>query len=103
MGKPYIKLAHLRGISGDRTAVRYVGRNAILPYSNQNWGVMLNAAYNNISLTNVNQLFYLFEPMITGLSVGLILFAQGLDRLFNVRLQARHEKEGKDTESVEEV
>ena len=31
MGKPYIKLAHLRGISGGRIAVRYVGRNAILP------------------------------------------------------------------------
>jgi peptide/nickel transport system permease protein len=31
MGKPYIKLAHLRGISGGRIAIRYVGRNAFLP------------------------------------------------------------------------
>jgi peptide/nickel transport system permease protein len=31
MGKSYIKLAHLRGVSGQRVAIRYVGRNAILP------------------------------------------------------------------------
>jgi peptide/nickel transport system permease protein len=31
MGKPYIKLAQLRGIKGGRIAIRYVGRNAILP------------------------------------------------------------------------
>lgn len=31
MGKPYIKLAQLRGIKGGRIATRYVGRNAILP------------------------------------------------------------------------
>lgn len=31
MGKSYIKLGHLRGISSGRIAIRYVGRNAILP------------------------------------------------------------------------
>lgn len=102
---PYISInfaGGARGIIFESVGLYFIG---ILPYSNQNWGVMLNAAYNNISLTNVNQLFYLFEPMImiTGLSVGLILFAQGLDKLFNVRLQARHEKKGNESESVEEV
>jgi peptide/nickel transport system permease protein len=31
MGKPYIKLGELRGLSSGRLALRYVGRNAILP------------------------------------------------------------------------
>lgn len=31
MGKPYIKIARLRGLSPGRVAIRYVGRNAILP------------------------------------------------------------------------
>lgn len=31
MGKEYIHLAHLRGVTGPRIAIRYVGRNAILP------------------------------------------------------------------------
>lgn len=40
MGKPYIKLAHLRGISDGRIALRYVGRNAILPvYTNIMMGI----------------------------------------------------------------
>jgi peptide/nickel transport system permease protein len=31
MGESYIKLGHLRGISAGRIAIRYIGRNAILP------------------------------------------------------------------------
>lgn len=31
MGKEYIRVAHLRGISQGRIAIRYVGRNALLP------------------------------------------------------------------------
>jgi len=31
MGKSYIKIARLRGLSSGRIAIRYVGRNAILP------------------------------------------------------------------------
>jgi peptide/nickel transport system permease protein len=31
MGKSYIRVARLRGVSGGRIAIRYVGRNAILP------------------------------------------------------------------------
>jgi peptide/nickel transport system permease protein len=102
---PYISINFAGGarrIIFESVGLYFIG---ILPYSNQNWGVLLNAAYNNISLTNVNQLFYLFEPMImiTGLSVGLILFAQGLDKVFNVRLQARHEKKNQDTENLEDL
>jgi peptide/nickel transport system permease protein len=31
MGKSYIRVARLRGVSGPRIAIRYVGRNAVLP------------------------------------------------------------------------
>lgn len=102
---PYISInfaSGARNIIFESVGLYFIG---ILPYSNQNWGVLLNGAYANISLTNVNQLFYLFEPMImiTGLSVGLILFAQGLDKVFNVRLQARHQKRAQDSEDTEEA
>jgi len=102
---PYISINFAnsaRRIIFESVGLYFIG---VLPFSNQNWGVILNGAYDNISLTNVNQLFYLFEPMImiTGLSVGLILFSQGLDKVFNVRLQARHAGKGGEGETAEET
>jgi peptide/nickel transport system permease protein len=66
----------------------------ILPFSTQNWGVIMNLAYKRTNLTNVGELYWLFLPMlmIAMLSLAIILFAQGLDRVFNVRLRARHAK-----------
>ncbi|KZN26275.1 ABC transporter permease [Haladaptatus sp. R4] len=70
----------------------------ILPQSNLNWGIMMQKAYNNANLTNPNQIHWLLIPMIfiILISLGFILLAQGLDRVFNVRLRARHESAGGD-------
>ncbi len=68
----------------------------ILPFTTLNWGVMMNEAYANADLTNLNQLHWLLVPMvlIIVVSLGFILLAQGLDRVFNVRLRASHESTG---------
>ncbi|MFB6140552.1 MAG: ABC transporter permease [Halosimplex sp.] len=63
-----------------------------LPYSLQNWGIMLNKAYNSTALFVPSAFHWLFFPMLAIVlySVGLVLIAQGTDRLFNPRIRARH-------------
>jgi len=59
----------------------------------ENWGVMMNLAYENASaLLNPDATYMLIVPMIpiVVLSFGLMLFAQGTDRLFNPRVRTRH-------------
>lgn len=70
----------------------------ILPFSNLNWGVILNQAYTNGALISLDLLYWLLIPMatVTLLSLGLILIAQGMDRLFNPRIRARHMKQTED-------
>lgn len=70
----------------------------ILPFSNQNWGVMLNAAYEAGALLSNRMTHWLLVPMVAIilLSTGLILLSQGLDRVFNPRVRARHIKTGGD-------
>ncbi|WP_440767038.1 ABC transporter permease [Natronorubrum sp. DTA7] len=76
----------------------------------ENWGVMMNLAYENASaLLNPNATYMLLVPMmpIVILSFGLMLFAQGTDRLFNPRVRTRHEGETKteddDTDPMTQV
>ncbi|WP_436923920.1 ABC transporter permease [Halosimplex amylolyticum] len=63
-----------------------------LPYSLENWGIMLNKAYNSTALFVPEAFHWLFFPMlaIVVYSMGLVLIAQGTDRLFNPRIRARH-------------
>lgn len=70
----------------------------ILPFSNLNWGVIINQAYTNGALISLDLFYWLLIPMatVTLLSLGLILVAQGMDRLFNPRIRARHMKHAKD-------
>ncbi|WP_276256697.1 ABC transporter permease [Halomontanus rarus] len=65
----------------------------ILPETHLNWGVMMNHAYElGGALYTPSTAHWLFVPMmaIILLSFGLILFAQGTDRIFNPRVRARH-------------
>lgn len=66
----------------------------VLPFSDANWGVMLNNAYNSGALYRPAAYHWLLVPMIaiTGIAIGLILLAQSLDRVFNPRARARHER-----------
>ena len=98
---PYISINFAnsaRTIIFESVALYFLG---ILPFTTLNWGVMMNEAYNGADLTNPDHLHWLAAPMltITIVSLGFILLAQGLDRIFNVRLRARHETTTADTES----
>ncbi|WP_459191529.1 ABC transporter permease [Halosimplex sp. J119] len=120
-----IEAARVMGLSDRRILRKYVVRNlmpyisinfanssrriifeavglyflGLLPTTSQNWGIMMQEAYNNSDLTNVAQLHWLVFPMLTivALVLGLILTAQSLDRLWNVRLRARHLQDEEET------
>ncbi|MFB6189199.1 MAG: ABC transporter permease [Halapricum sp.] len=66
----------------------------ILPYGNPNWGVMLNRAYQAGAYYQPRGMHWFLIPAITiiGIGVGLVLLSQSLDRVFNPRVRARHEK-----------
>jgi len=98
---PYISINFANGarnIIFESVALYFLG---ILGFTTLNWGVMMNEAYHGADLTDPGQLHWLFAPMITiaVVSLGFILFAQGLDRIFNVRLRARHETTTADAEA----
>lgn len=91
---PYISINFAnssRRIIFESVALYFLG---ILPFTTLNWGVMLNEAYENISFTNPDRLYVILVPMVVIIiiSLGFMLLAQGLDRVFNVRLRARHAK-----------
>jgi peptide/nickel transport system permease protein len=64
----------------------------ILPFTGANWGVMLSQAYADQAFFNPSKIHWLYIPLvfITVFSIGLILLAQSLDRVFNPRVRARH-------------
>jgi peptide/nickel transport system permease protein len=71
----------------------------VLPYSKQNWGVTLNFAYSGGALFSWSAAHWLLAPMlaIMGLSLGLILLGQGMDRVFNPRVRTRLAGESEST------
>ncbi|QLC34730.1 ABC transporter permease (plasmid) [Halarchaeum sp. CBA1220] len=80
-----------RRVIFEAAALYYLG---ILPFSNLNWGVVLNLAYTSGAYYQPGALHWFLVPMgaIVFLSIGLILLGQSLDRVFNPRVRARHEK-----------
>lgn len=77
----------------------------VLPFSNLNWGVMMNLAYTSGgALYSLDTAYWLIEPMlaIILLTFGLVLFSQGLDRVFNPRIRARHSQTVGGDEASEE-
>ena len=89
---PYILVNLANGsrkIIFESVALYFLG---ILPYASANWGVMMDAAYNSGDITDPGKIHWLLLPMfaIILVSLGFLLFAQGTDRVFNVRLRAKH-------------
>ena len=80
-----------RRVIFEAAALYYLG---ILPFSNLNWGITLNLAYQSQAYLRPKALHWFLVPMVTivFLSIGLILLGQSLDRVFNPRVRARHEK-----------
>lgn len=66
----------------------------VLPFSTFNWGVMMNQAYKSGALFNMELAHWFVAPMVALVlfSLGLILLSQGLDRIFNPRIRAKHAK-----------
>jgi peptide/nickel transport system permease protein len=88
-----------RRIIFESVGLYYIG---VLPFSVLNWGVMLNMAYTSGQMTALKQIHWLLAPMgaIIFVSLGFMLFAQGMDRVFNVRLRAKHAKTRSDEEEA---
>jgi peptide/nickel transport system permease protein len=90
---PYILInaaSAARSVIFESVALYFLG---FLPFSTFNWGVMMNLAYAAGALSNIDMFgHWLLSPMVTltVFSFGLILFSQGLDRVFNPQLRARH-------------
>lgn len=105
---PYILLnacAAAAGIIGATVGLYFLG---ILPFTTMNWGVMMHFAHQiGGALAAPGRAgHWLFFPALalSSLMFGLIMFAQGMDRVFNPRIRARHAKtlsdeEGDDGES----
>lgn len=64
----------------------------VLTFSGTNWGIMLRSAYENGGLYSPAAVHWLMIPTVTIVAFiyGLILFAQGTDRVFNPQVRARH-------------
>ena len=102
---PYITIQSAgaaRGVIFQSVGLYFIG---VLPQGGLNWGVMMNDAYNIGSAVSNPSLsgHWLYAPMFVLLlmSMGLILLSQGLDRIFNPRLRARHEKKASDKDDVD--
>jgi peptide/nickel transport system permease protein len=91
---PYITVNLATGsrrIIFESVALYYLG---ILPFTNQNWGIILNQAYSEIDFTDLSQIHYIAVPMVVIIvvTIGLIMLAQSADRVFNVRLRAKNQE-----------
>lgn len=82
----------------------------LLPNTGFNWGVMMDNAYGQGAVYMESLFHWFYPPMITivFLSLGLLLLGQGLDRIFNPRIRARHadqtsEAEGDEDEEEKDV
>jgi peptide/nickel transport system permease protein len=91
---PYITISFVRSgwyIIFASVALYFLG---ILPFTNLNWGVMMNIGYQSGALLSLPVFFTLAVPMVAVvlLTFGLLLFAQGADEIFNPRVRLRHTK-----------
>ncbi|WP_435361734.1 ABC transporter permease [Haloarchaeobius sp. DFWS5] len=77
----------------------------ILPYGDPNWGVMLNRSYQAGAFYRPQALHWFLIPavVIIVIGVGLVLLSQSLDRVFNPRVRARHEKRTDSKSPMEEL
>jgi peptide/nickel transport system permease protein len=91
---PYVSINFAnsaRRIIFSSVALYFLG---ILPFTTLNWGVIMNEAYKAGDISNPEVYHWLYVPMMAIIlfTLGFVLFAQSLDRVFNVRLRARHAK-----------
>ncbi|XVH33143.1 ABC transporter permease (plasmid) [Haloferacaceae archaeon DSL9] len=81
-----------RSVIFQSVALYFLG---VLPFTTANWGIMMDTAYSEgYALVNLSNFYQIFWPMVAVVivSFGFILFSQGMDRVFNPRIRARHSK-----------
>jgi len=96
---PYIFIGFLGGATGIVFASVGLYFLGILPFDTQNWGIVLNFAYEQSgAMYSLEAAHWLLVPLVTivGLTVGLTLLAQAFDQVFNPRVRARHRARGTD-------
>ncbi|ELZ19944.1 binding-protein-dependent transport systems inner membrane component [Halosimplex carlsbadense 2-9-1] len=89
---PYVMINFMRNtvrVIHASVALYFLGA---LPLTRNNWGIMLNKAFDYVSLLTLDNMNWILVPiaLIGGLGFSTILLSQGLDRLFNPRVRARH-------------
>lgn len=90
------------GIVGASVGLYFLG---ILPFTTENWGVVLNYAWSSSgALYSLEAAHWLLVPVLTilGLNMGMTLLAQAFDQVFNPRVRARHRARTVDAEDVPE-
>jgi peptide/nickel transport system permease protein len=89
---PYVAmhlLLSVIGFIGAEVGLFFLG---LVPFSSTNWGVMLNqAVFSGGAMNSPDALVYLLAPLvcILLLTLGIVLFLDAVDELFNPRLRER--------------
>lgn len=102
---PFIFIGFLGGATRIITASVGLYFLGLLPFTTQNWGIVLNFAYTKSgALYSLDAAHWLLVPAVTivGLTVGLTLLAQAFDQVFNPRVRARHEARKQSPDEPEE-
>lgn len=90
---PYVFMSFMR--MGREVIFAAVGLYflGLLPFTNFNWGVILNQAWSANAIYGAGKLHWLLVPLfvIVLFTYALTLLAQSTDRLFNPKVRARHE------------
>lgn len=102
---PYIMINAANAAQGVIFAAVGLYFLGFLPDGGQaNWGVMMNEAYQHGgAMANPRARgHWLFAPMILLIvfTMGLILFSQGMDRVFNTKIRAKHAKTVEDDDKM---
>jgi len=102
---PMIFIGFMNGMT--RVIVGSVGLYflGVLPFTVQNWGVVLNYAYQESgAIYSLDAAHWLLVPSITivGLTFALTMLAQAFDQVFNPRVRARHRSRKLEEERTEE-
>ncbi|WP_276256670.1 ABC transporter permease [Halomontanus rarus] len=98
---PMIFIGFLGGATGIINASVGLYFLGILPFTNMNWGVVLNHAYEESgALYSMDAAHWLLVPLITitMLNFGFVMLSQAFDQVFNPRVRARHERRKRDDE-----
>lgn len=86
----YVAMHFLFSITGSMFAITGLFFLGVVPFSANNWGVMLNMAFTQSgAIYTKSGILYLLSPLgaIMGVTFGIVLFLDAVDEMFNPRLR----------------